>query len=919
MIAAGQSSTLTVASRNAASATINPGDLSVTLDSSGAGSVTVSPTTTTTYTLTVTADDGATATATATVTVTADPVASLTADPTTITAGQSSTLTVASSNAASATISPGDLSVTLDSSGAGSVTVSPTTTTTYTLTVTAANSDTATDTAAVTVIPAPTAWLSASPEEITPGSRVDLSVNVTNAQSAVIDPGNITVPISNYDSSYARLTVTDANGFSVSATDTVYVVTAALTADPTTIVAGQPSALVVAATSVSSAVINPGNLSVAFGNAGVGLVIVSPTTTTTYTLTAYGRRNSWLTVNDTATVTVNPAPTATLTASPTTIATGQSSTLAVSTDAQSAVINPGNLSVTLDNTGAGSVVVSPTATTIYTLTVTDSGGGQATDTATVGVSDASAPDPGAIATVAGPGNFGGDGAAADAAWLRTPSGVAVDGSGNLYIADTDNHRIRKVDADGDISTVAGDGTAGFGGDGAAATAAQLNSPSGVAVDGSGNLYIADTDNHRIRKVDVDGDISTVAGDGTAGFSGDGGAATAAQLIFPSGVAVDGDGNLYIADTDNHRIRKVDTDGDISTVAGGGSSLGDGGAATAARLIFPSGVAVDGDGNLYIADRNNHRIRKVDADTDFISTVAGSRYRGDSGDGGAATAARLNYPRGVAVDGSGNLYIADTDNHRIRKVDADTDFISTVAGSRYRGDSGDGGAATAARLSSPSGVAVDGSGNLYIADRGNHRIRKVDADTDFISTAAGASSGGGDDGPATAARLTSPSDMAVDGSGNLYIADRNNHRIRKIGTDGNITTVAGTGMSGYSGDGAAATAAQLNFPSGVAVDGSGNLYIADRDNHRIRKVDADTDFISTVAGDGTAGYGGDGAAATAAQLNSPSSVAVDGSGNLYIADVLNSRIRKVDAATGFISTVAGGDRRLGTAGRLLQRN
>ena len=522
---------------------------------------------------------------------------------------------------------------------------------------------------------------------------------------------------------------------------------------------------------------------------------------------------------------------------------------------------------------------------------------------------------GNISTVAGSGTqgFSGDGGAAGAAQLSSPYGVAVDGSGNLYIADRDNHRIRKIAivpgfstgilSSGVITTVAGNGTSGFSGDGAAATAAHLSSPYGVAVDGSGNLYIADTLNHSIRKVDASsGNISTVAGAGTQGFSGDGAAATLAYLRSPYGVAVDGSGNLYIADRDNHRIRKVDaSSGNISTVAGTGSQgfSGDGAAATAARLSFPSSVAVDGSGNLYIADRNNRRIRKVDSSGN-ISTVAGTgTSTGFSGDGGAATAAQLHSAYGVAVDGSGNLYIADRDNHRIRKVDSSGN-ISTVAG----GAIGDGGAAVAARLNGPRDVAPDGSGNLYIADRGNHRIRKVDSSGNISTVAGTGTSGfGGDGGAAGAARLNHPVSVALDGSGNLYIADPVNQRIRKVDSSGNISTVAGTGTSGFSGDGGAATAAQLNYPYGVAVDGSGNLYFADWLNQRIRKVDSSGN-ITTVAGTGTSsGFSGDGGAATAARLANPRDVAPDGSGNLYIADTGNHRIRKVDSS-GNITTVAG---------------
>ena len=304
--------------------------------------------------------------------------------------------------------------------------------------------------------------------------------------------------------------------------------------------------------------------------------------------------------------------------------------------------------------------------------------------------------------------------------LYSPYGVAVDGAGNLYIADWGNNRIRKVDSTGAISTFAGTGTSGFGGDGGAATAAQLYGPAGVAVDGAGNLYIADERNDRIRKVDSTGTINTVAGTGAIGFSGDGGAA---QLYGPTDLVVDGAGNLHIADWGNHRIRKVDSTGTISTVAGTGVAGfgGDGGAATAAQLDNPIDMALDGAGNLYIADRDNHRIRKVDS-TGTISTVAGTGVAGFGGDGGAAAAAQLSNPTDLVVDGAGNLYIADWGNHRIRKVDS-TGTISAFAGTGTRGFSGDGwdgGAATAAQLNFPRSVALDGVGNLWdIADKLPH--------------------------------------------------------------------------------------------------------------------------------------------------------------------------------------------------------
>ena len=345
-------------------------------------------------------------------------------------------------------------------------------------------------------------------------------------------------------------------------------------------------------------------------------------------------------------------------------------------------------------------------------------------------------------------------------------------------------------------------------------------------------------------------IDTIAGTGTAGFSGDGGAATAARLRNPWGVAVDDAGNVYIADSENHRIRKVDTDGNISTVAGTGTNgfSGDGGAATAAQMDFPRGVAIDGAGNLYIADVVNERIRKVDASTGNISTFAGTGTRGYSGDEGAATAARLYHPRGVAVDDAGNLYIVDVGNHSIRKVDGSGN-ISTFAGTGTRGYSGDEGAATAARLRFPADVAVDDAGNVYIADRGNLLIRKVDGSGN-ISTFAGTGRDGfsGDGGAATAARLRYPSGVAVDDAGNVYIADEGNLRIRKVDGSGNISTFAGAGAGGVSGDGdgGAATAARLSNPQDVAVDNAGNVYIADSENHRIRKVTRPTPAPSITA-------------------------------------------------------------------------
>jgi sugar lactone lactonase YvrE len=336
---------------------------------------------------------------------------------------------------------------------------------------------------------------------------------------------------------------------------------------------------------------------------------------------------------------------------------------------------------------------------------------------------------------------------ATATQLAGYPGVGIDADGILYIADNGNNRVLRVDSSGTISTVAGIGTRGFSGDGGLATEAQLSEPAGVAVDAAGNLYIADLGNNRVRRVDrSSGTISTVAGIGTAGFSGDGGLAIAAQISEPAGVAVDAAGILYIADLGNNRVRRVDrSSGTITTVAGTGTAgfSGDGGLATEAQLDYPAGVAVDAADNLYIADNDNDRVRRVDLSSGTITTVAGTGTQGFSGgDGGLATEAQLYYPAGVAVDAADNLYIADSGNHRVCRVDLSSGTITTVAGTGTAGFSGDDGPAIIARLDHPRDVAVDAAGNLYIAEVGDRdevgdaRVRRVDLSTGIITTVAG---------------------------------------------------------------------------------------------------------------------------------------------------------------------------------------
>ena len=538
---------------------------------------------------------------------------------------------------------------------------------------------------------------------------------------------------------------------------------------------------------------------------------------------------------------------------------------------------------------------------------------------------------GIITTLAGnrKAAFAGDGGPATSASLNWPAGVAVDAAGNVYIGDTNNHRVRKVSPDGTITTIAGDGyTLGIDGrlrgDGGPATRASLNYPMGVAVDAAGTLYIADNWNHRIRRVSPQGTITTVAGSGAAfltgffggGFSGDGGPGTKAELNLPIGVAVDTGGRLYIADSENHRIRMVTPEGTITTVAGNGfidsagfpPFIGDGGPATNAPLYFPVGVALDAAGSFYIADSEHVRVRKVGPDG-IITTVAGNGANRFSGDGGLSASATLNSPQAVAVDATGNLYIADGGNRRIRRVGPDG-IITTVAGAGDAGSSGDGGAATSASLGFVTGVTVDAANNLYIADPGNNRVRKVTGGG-IITTVAGSGAPGfsGDGGPATSASLTSPQGVAVDRSGSLYVTDSRNQRIRKVNSSGTITTLAGNGTQGFSGDGGPALNAALKSPTSGAVDIAGSLYFADRDNQRIRKVSSDG-TITTVAGDGftQSGQGrftGDGGPATTASLNNPEGVALDLAGGLYVADAGNHRIRKVGAGSGIATIVGNG--------------
>jgi NHL repeat len=558
----------------------------------------------------------------------------------------------------------------------------------------------------------------------------------------------------------------------------------------------------------------------------------------------------------------------------------------------------------------------------------------------------------------------------------TPTNVAFDSAGNVYYSSQGGSntqmRIWKITkSTGILTIVAGTYSYGYSGDGALAVNAELYNPQGIALDHSGNIFIADQYNHIIREVNAGtGIITTIAGDptvacsGAIGMCGDGGPATSAKLYYPSGVAIDKNGNLFIADRYNHRIREVScatvtstgatcspnsgqTAGDLYGVAGDGTAgfAGDGGPATSAEFYYPYGIAVDTDGNLFVTDTNNYRIREVSCGTGIsgcvhasgqtagdVYTIAGTATAGYNGDSQPATSAELYYPATAAVDNSGNLFIADQDNYRIREIACvtttssggactastgqTTGDIYTVAGDGSGGFTGDMGPATSATVSEPNAVAVDSAGDLAIVDYGNNRIREVPCDVSTLTctppggdtakdiytiAGTGATTYFGNGILATGADLYYPTGVASDSSGDIYIADRSNCVVREVNANTLIiTTVAGSGTCGYSGDGGPATSADLNQPYKVAVDSSGDIYIADTANCVIRKVTGGT--ITTFAGKNVCGYSGDGGAATAAELYEPIGVAVDSAGDLYIADQYNYVIRKVSG--GNISTFAG---------------
>lgn len=626
---------------------------------------------------------------------------------------------------------------------------------------------------------------------------------------------------------------------------------------------------------------------------------------------------------------------------------------------------------------------------------------------------------GIITTVAGTPNLSvfdptrlGNGGLATAAELDTPVALALDSVGNLYIADAGNNSIREVLASNQIiEAVAGNGTPGYTGDNGPAAAATLDQPSGVGLDAGGNLYIADSNNNVIRKITASsGIITTIAGTGSAGFNGDGSARTT-ELNFPATLAVDMGGQVYFSDRNNNRIRQLNAAGQVITLAGNGSPglAGNGNLASASQVNSAGGVALDANGNLYVADSRSNEMRVISGGLGFpaselasstptvhtiflglnqaatltapavaagenaqqefsLGAVASCTADGATANpqgsvcslsvtfvpaypgmrpgpllltansaqlafglygvglgpeavvtpgvihtvvppGSAATGGLpLVAPGQVATDSSGNIYVADPGSNQVIRLNIVSGALTMIAGGGTLAPAqADGGPALDAALEQPTAIALDAAGNLYLAEQGANRVRKVSLATGIITTVAGNGTPGytGDNGVATAAELRGPTGIAATSAGELFVADTGNNVIREIDAASQIIrTVAGNGAVGYTGDTGYATAATLRGPQGVALGATGRLYIADTGNNAVRSVDPVTGILTTVAGTGAAGFSGDGGSAIAATLSHPAAVAVDAAGNLYVADTGNARIRKVSSATGIIVTIAG---------------
>ncbi len=506
---------------------------------------------------------------------------------------------------------------------------------------------------------------------------------------------------------------------------------------------------------------------------------------------------------------------------------------------------------------------------------------------------------GVVTTFAGQaGNRGSADGTGSVAQFYFPSAITVDSSsGNIYVVD--NERIRAITPTGVVTTLAGTFQIVGHADGIGA-AATFSNPSGIVADGHGNLYVSDTYNFTIRKVTTAGVVTTFAGTaGTNGFTD--GTGAAAKFYYAQGITIDGSGNLYVGDTDNEAIRKITTPGAVVTTFAGGVFGSNNGTGTAAQFASPEGLGIDGNGNIYVADSDNEEIRKI-TPTAAVTTIAGVVEVTGSTDGGPATnVPEFNTPEGVAFDANDNVYVADTANNTIREI-TPTGTVTTIAGKA--GTTGTtNGTGSAIRFNTPTSLDFDSNGNLFVADSGNDTIRKLThsgstwTSTTFAGTAGTA---GAVNATGTAASFSTPTGIAIDTSNNIYVADSVNDLIREITPGGVVTTFAGVAGSAGTTNGAAASA-KFSAPSGVAVDASGNVYVADTTNNLIREISAGT--VSTIAGAASGFVDGIG---TAGHFQGPFAIAVDGSGNLYVADTNDSAIREIIpfGANWMVTTIGG---------------
>ena len=488
--------------------------------------------------------------------------------------------------------------------------------------------------------------------------------------------------------------------------------------------------------------------------------------------------------------------------------------------------------------------------------------------------------------------YHGDGGPASEAALGFPEHLAMDSRGDLYICDNSNHRVRKVDmATRTITTVLGTGTAASNGDGGPATEAAVNMPDAICIDAHDNLYVGEARGNRLRKVDArTGIVTTLVGNGLAGYEADGlrGPESRCNPI-ESGIWADPDGTVFWSDSSG-RLRRYDTDTGIVTTAAGGTSIHDG-PSTEAFLACPSGLDIGPDGQVYFADMQHDRVRALDMEAGTIRTVAGSGARALGGDNGPALDAGLYSPHDVSVDSQCQVVVADTHSASVRRVDRDG-TIQAIGGVGLAGDDGDGGPAISAAFTRVEAVAHAPNDDVYVGDV-TGRIRKIDAITGIVATIAGTGIHGysGDGGPATEARIGAPSAIRLDGNQNLYFADRDFHVVRKVDTSGTISTIIGTGEAGSSPDNTRATEAMLHKPLGLEVLSNGEVFVADSRNNRVRRIDGDG-RLDTVAGSDEAGDAGDGGLATDARLNEPHGLRIYGNDILLISDYYNNRIKAI---------------------------